>query len=164
MKAPTLIPALTPRLTNLAFVGDASSLASGAGEYALAASYRFPVDSVIRWITVSSEISIGNATINQGGVGVLLGSAGQNAGLMTDTNSTQFVFNHTSQQFLGNVYGSQRALQINMNDTMVNTGTNVAIYIAAILSTPPFANIAFAVNVSIAATPLIEWQRSFYRP
>lgn len=160
MKAPTL----TPRFINLAFVGDTASLAAVTGEYTLAASYRFPVDSVIRWITVSSEISLGNATINQGGVGVLLGTASRTAGQITEQNATQFVFNHTSQQFLGNVYGSQRMLQINMDDTLVTTGTDVAIYIGANLVTPPFANIAFAVNLSIAATPLVEWQRIFRRP
>jgi len=151
-------PILIPQISNIGGVQDAAGLPV-PGEYSLISSFKFPTDSVLRWISISSEISLGTGTVNAGAIGLTIGNASSKAGSMFDLRGSQFVFQHTSQQLLADVSGSQRMVQIDMKDSMVNSGTLVNLYFAANLVTPPPGNIAFAANVSIAYNSLSEWMK-----
>ena len=156
MNAPIRPVFIAPNLSNISAMQDSAGMVTAA-EYVLMASYKFQTDSVLRWINISSEISLGNATINSGAIGVTLGSAPPTAGTFLNRSNSQFIFQHLSQQTLGLVYGSQRVIQIDMDECLVTAGTEVGLYFAALLTTPPPGNIAFSACVSIAHNSLSSW-------
>lgn len=156
MNAPVRPVFIAPNLSNISRTNDALALPVD-GSYTLQSSFRFAVDSVLRWINISSEISLVNSAANLGAIGITLGSAPQSQGLMTNPNNSQFLFQHLSWQSTGGVYNSQRSIQIDMDECLVLAGTQIGLYFASFIVAPPTANCPFSASVSIAHNTLASW-------
>ena len=151
-------PILYPNFSCISDVVD-SSLVNLAGQYTRMGEITFSTETILRWVTINSEISLGNGTINAGSIAVMLGSGGASIGSMFTQGRPRpdVIFEHSSQQTLGPVTSSNRCLQLDMKNVLLNAGLKISLYFAASLTTPPPGNIAFCASVSAAFNSLVEW-------